>query len=208
MTSHVVTGGLALACALVHAAMAPRDTPGGHAFWALAVLVTTGAIGRYFYACVPRAANGRELELAEVQRELERTEGDWNAAASAGASAAAFAAFARAEVGELAARRQWRRSFLPRLAALLSGQRDLRRLLLRLAAAAQAQGVGDGDLQVVRRLAQRGYRAALAAAHLEDLRGLLATWRFLHRWFAALLVLLIAVHLVNALRYGQMWDGG
>ena len=36
----------------------PRNTVGGQAFWALLVLLVTGAIGRYFYAYVPRAANG------------------------------------------------------------------------------------------------------------------------------------------------------
>ena len=67
MTSHVATGILAFLCALLHSAMAPRDTNGGHALWALAFLLVTGAIGRYFYSWVPRAANGRELELGRGQ---------------------------------------------------------------------------------------------------------------------------------------------
>ena len=70
MTSHVATGILAFLCATLHAAMNPRDTVGGHAFLALFVLLVTGAIGRYFYAWVPRAANGRELELEEVKLRL------------------------------------------------------------------------------------------------------------------------------------------
>ncbi len=68
MTSHVATGILALLCAMLHGAMAPGDTVDGHAFLALTVLLVTGAIGRYFYAYVPRAANGRELELSEVKQ--------------------------------------------------------------------------------------------------------------------------------------------
>ncbi|MCA9258638.1 MAG: NAD(P)-binding domain-containing protein, partial [Planctomycetales bacterium] len=56
MTSHVATGILAFLLALVHASLSPGKTIGGHAFAALGVLVATGAIGRYFYSFVPRAA--------------------------------------------------------------------------------------------------------------------------------------------------------
>jgi thioredoxin reductase/Pyruvate/2-oxoacid:ferredoxin oxidoreductase delta subunit len=202
MTSHVVTGVLALSCALLHAALAPRDTPGGHAFWALAVLVTTGAIGRYFYAYVPRAANGRELELAEVKQQLERTSSAWDA------TALGFADAARREIDELLARQQWRGTFAGRVLGVLAGARARRRLLQRLGSAAHAHGMPLPEIKSALALASRAHRAALAAAHFEDLRALLATWRFVHRWVAALLVLLIVVHVVNALRYGQMWDGG
>jgi len=39
---------------------------------ALVVLLATGAVGRYFYAWVPRAANGHELALADVKARLGR----------------------------------------------------------------------------------------------------------------------------------------
>jgi thioredoxin reductase len=58
MTSHVATGILALLCAILHSAMDPRHTVGGHALAGLGILILTGAIGRYFYSYVPRAANG------------------------------------------------------------------------------------------------------------------------------------------------------
>src|SRR6185436_13412507 len=79
MTSHVATGILAVLLATLHGAMDPRDTVGGHALLALVLLFVTGAIGRYFYAYLPRAANGRELELEELKRELERLGGEWDA---------------------------------------------------------------------------------------------------------------------------------
>ena len=77
MTSHIATGILAFLCALLHAAMSPRNTVGGHAFWLLGALLVTGAIGRYLYAWVPRAANGRELALAEVKSRLDRVSEHW-----------------------------------------------------------------------------------------------------------------------------------
>ncbi|HZN39490.1 MAG TPA: ATP-dependent metallopeptidase FtsH/Yme1/Tma family protein, partial [Planctomycetota bacterium] len=39
MTSHVGTGVVAVLFAMLHAAMAPRETPGGYAFWALLLLL-------------------------------------------------------------------------------------------------------------------------------------------------------------------------
>ena len=47
------------------------------------------------------------------------------------------------------------------------------------------------------------------AAHYEDLRAVLNSWRYLHRWVAALMVLLVALHIIYSLFYGAFWfDGG
>jgi len=57
-------------------------------------------------------------------------------------------------------------------------------------------------------LARRAHREALAAAHYEDLRGLIASWRYFHRWVALLMVALVAVHVVTAIQYGDILGGG
>ena len=44
--------------------------------------------------------------------------------------------------------------------------------------------------------------ARLQLAYYDDLRGLLSTWRWMHRWLALLLLALTAVHVVAALRFG------
>jgi cytochrome b561 len=56
-------------------------------------------------------------------------------------------------------------------------------------------------------LARQAHRTALAAAHYEDLRALLATWRYVHRWVALLMVLLVALHVVVALRFASLGGG-
>jgi hypothetical protein len=196
MTSHVATGILAFLCALLHGGMIPRDTPGGHAFWALAVLLVSGAIGRYFYACVPRAANGRELELAEVRVRLARVSEAW------GQGQRAFNERARKEVGALIEARQWRGSFAGRVLALLGVTSDLRRTLLRLEQEAARQGIAQQEIRDTLRLARTAHRTALMVAHFEDLRSVLGTWRWLHRWVAALMVLLVVLHVVHALMFG------
>lgn len=201
MTSHVATGVLALLCALVHAGMTTRDSVGGHSLWALAALLGTGAIGRYFYAWVPRAANGRELELEEVREQLARLGDEWDKAHRA------FIERVQVELAELVRARQWRSSFPGRVAALISGQRDLRRRLAALAEQGRAQGVPPERVRATLDLARRAHSTAVAAAHFEDLRALLGTWRYLHRWVAVLMLVLLAAHIGYALIYGQMFGG-
>lgn len=202
MTSHVATGILAMLCALLHAAMAPRATVGGDAFWSLVLLLVTGAVGRYFYAYVPRATNGRELELGEAKASLLATAAEWDQGQQQ------FRAHVRQEVMALVERRQWHGTWIGRVLALAGVQQDLRRTLRRLEAEGREQGVAAEDIASTMALARRAHRAALTTAHFEDLRSLLGSWRFLHRWFAVLMLLLVVVHIVHALAYGSFFSGG
>lgn len=203
MTSHVATGILAVLLALLHGGMAPRDTVGGHALLALVVLLATGAIGRYFYAYVPRAANGRELELEEVKLRLSRLSENWDE------SQHAFVDEARAHIDATIEARQWKGTLIGRVTALLGVQRDLKRLLAHLADEGRRQGVPRERLNEALTLARHAYRTALMAAHYEDLRGLLSSWRYVHRWFAALMIVLLVAHVWYALAYGTpSFDGG
>jgi thioredoxin reductase len=202
MTSHVASGLLALVCAVLHGAMDPRDTVGGHALLALVLLFVTGAIGRYFYAWIPRAANGRELELAEVRRELDGLAAGWQGGARE------LAERVRTALEADVAARQWSGSFLGRVAALVGGHRALGKRLAAFAAEGRAEGVPEAEVTALLALARTAHRTSTAAAHLEDLRALLATWRWLHRWAALLLVVLVALHVLYALSYGSLLRGG
>jgi len=196
MGVHVATGIGALILALVHAGMAPRHTLGGHALLAMAILVATGAIGRYFYAFVPRAANGSELALEEVRSELANLSAEWSRAHRA------FGEQIESEVNALVMKGHWRGSFPRRLWALVRSHSSLRGAIVRMKRAARKADLPDDQITALTVLARRAQRASLAAAHYEDVRGLLASWRFLHRWIALLLVLLVAFHVLIALRFG------
>ena len=202
MTTHVATGILAVLCATLHAAMAPRDTVGGYGLGALALLLVTGAIGRYFYAAVPRAANGRELKLDELKERLR------GLGVAGDPVLEGFATRARNEIGALIRSRQWRSSFLGRVKALLGGQRDINALVVRLRREARAEGIPEPQMRETLRLARAAHRTATAAAHYEDLRAVLASWRYLHRWIAVALVLLIGLHVAYSLTYGALFSGG
>lgn len=202
MSAHVLTGILALLAVLAHSALSPGHTVGGHALAGLALLVTTGAIGRYLYSFVPRAANGRELDLDEVRARLAHQSAAWDRGQRA------FAERARDAIDELVRSGQWESSFLGRVGRLLRGQRRLRAVLAHLEREARAEGLDEGHVHEVLQLARDAHRDALAAAHLEDLRGLLSTWRYLHRWVALLMVALVVMHVVMAVRYGAVLGGG
>jgi thioredoxin reductase len=203
MTSHVATGILAFLCATVHGAMAPKRTVGGHAFWALAFLLVSGAIGRYFYAYIPRAANGRELELAEVKTRLGRVSEKWDQGQQR------FNEYARSKVTELIEAKQWRGSFLGRVFAMLGLRRDLRRTLRAIASQGATQGIPAGQIEETVDLTRKAYGTAIMVAHYEDLRSVLNSWRYLHRWAALLLVLLVVLHVIYALTYGEhIFEGG
>ncbi len=197
MTSHVITGILILLLVLLHAAMSPRQTVGGHAFAALGFLVITGAIGRYFYSFVPRAANGKELALEELNDQLATESTEWDRFGRG------FGDETRQEIQALVSAGRWNGGFIERLVTLLSTQSSVKASYRRLRDQGQARGLSDDQIDRLLALAQRAYRTALVSAHYEDLRALLNSWRFFHRWVALSMVLLAAVHIWVALRYGR-----
>ncbi|MFH1921019.1 MAG: NAD(P)-binding domain-containing protein [Planctomycetota bacterium] len=201
MTSHVLTGILSLLLVLVHGAMAPENTVSGHACWALVVLLITGVVGRYFYSFVPRAASGKELELEELQARLASESQDWDQYGRE------FGESVRREIHALVTTGKWKQDFLQRVLALFRTQRGAREILLRLRRQGRRQGLSKDELDNLIAVAKRAYRTALVSAHQEDLRALLASWRFFHRWVALLMVLLAAAHIMTALRFARLVSG-
>jgi thioredoxin reductase len=199
MTTHVATGTGAVLLAMLHAAMAPKQTIGGFAFWALVVLLVTGAVGRWFYAWLPRSANGRELELDKLRGEL---------LAARARPGDPFARTAHDEVLALLERRQWRSTWIGRVLALVGLQWDLWRTERRLRRRGADAGASPEAIAAALVQAREVHAAAVAMAHLEDLRALLGTWRWLHRWLALLMVLLTLVHVAVAVMHGAFAGGG
>lgn len=197
MVAHVATGLAALLFALVHAAMAPKSTVGGHALACLAALVLSGALGRYLYAFVPRAANGSELALDDLRAELANLSGEWDR------QRPEFAQLVREDVQRLISESRWGGSAWARVTALVRGQQRARAILTGLRTQGALAGLAPDQLDALISLARRAQRTALMAAHYEELRTLLASWRWFHRWVALALVLLVALHVVTALRYGS-----
>ena len=106
MSAHIVTAILATLLVVLHGAMAPRNTLGGQAFAAMVVLLATGAVGRYLYSLVQRAANGRELRQDEVRARLAEL------SAARGLDGRGPAGATRVDIEALAARQERLRTLL------------------------------------------------------------------------------------------------
>ncbi len=171
------------------------------AFCALAILLFTGAIGRYFYSFVPHAAHGKELEFEEIRKRLASESKAWEEYDRK------FAENARREIDTLVTAGKWKQDFLWRLIALLRTERRAREVLNRLQQQSRESGFTKDQIRELLALARRTYRTSLQAAHHEDVVALLSSWRFFHRWVALLMVLFVAVHIVTALRYANVAFG-
>ncbi|MBL8749335.1 MAG: NAD(P)-binding domain-containing protein [Planctomycetes bacterium] len=196
MNMHVATGLAALLFAVLHSGFLLRDSAGGHALLTMLVVVVAGVVGRWFYSFLPRAQNGRQQEFEEMSAKVAAIAGEWDR------DGRGFGAEVRAVVERLADAAHFGRGFFARIAGLLRSELRLQRELGRLRARAAAEGIPRTEAVRVLSLAQRSHRLAMQLTHYEEVRGLLSTWRWLHRWLAVLLLLLTVVHAVTALRYG------
>ena len=140
-----------------------------------------------------------ELEIDEVKSQLSALSGAWDSQHQG------FGTEAREKLRGLVRAGQWDSSFLGRVGAMLTGHRRLKGALAELHASGKDQGLSHDQIDGVLQLTERGYRTARSAAHLEDIRAILATWRYAHRWVAALMVVLAAMHIGHAIFYGQLF---
>lgn len=196
MNMHVATGLAACLFALLHSGYQLRESAGGHALLAMVVVVGAGIVGRWFYAFVPRAQNGRQQDLEELRSQVAAIAGEWDE------HGRGFGSDVRKQVESLASAAMFGKGFLARVAGLVRSQWRLRRQLARLKHDALAEGIPLNEARHLVSLAQRSHRLALQLSHFEEVRGILSVWRWLHRWLALLLLLLTIVHVVTAMRYG------
>jgi hypothetical protein len=159
-------------------------------------------MGRYLYAFLPRANNGRELALDELQVELETMQGSWDG------DHPAFREWVQGEVQGLVAAAQVSTTFTGRVGSLVQAPRNLWRLLRNLEQEGRNSGVPLSRIESLKRLARRSHRLTLATTWHEELRAVMASWRYLHRWVAVVLILVLVVHIVTALRYAPIGFGG
>ncbi|MGE3171458.1 MAG: NAD(P)-binding domain-containing protein [Planctomycetota bacterium] len=209
MSAHVATGFFALLFGCLHSAFHLRDAVAGHALAVMAVVVTTGAIGRWFYAFVPRVQNGRQAELEDLTAQVAALAGEWDEVGRG------FGSHVRQRVEQLIEAEHMGRGFFGRVFTLASSQLRLRRVLRRLQKRGQAEGVPLDELKDILALAREAHRLSLQLTHYEEVRGLLSTWRWLHRWLALLLSILVVVHVLTAWMFGgidfgvmRMFGGG
>lgn len=198
MRSHVFTGMMAVLCVLVHAGFTVRPTVGGHAFVALAVVIITGCVGRYIYALIPHAANGTESSLDDLRGQLATMSAEWDR------EGRGFGMRVHHQIDTLITEGRWRAGLLARIGALIVGQFRLGKSLRHLQRTGLAEGISQREIRHVLMLARKAYRLTLLVTHYEEVRAVLSSWRYFHRWLGILLVLLAVVHIVTAARYATL----
>lgn len=199
MSFHVVTGIVGGALILLHAAFAPSSALGVLALVALAVTIASGVVGRYIYAKVPRSLEGRELELGQVREQLHAC---------------------RHQLEDTGVNTDWLRpqvqpegrghprSVLGRFVAVLGGDRRSRQDYQRLRRAILASPDLCASASHILPLARAFCRHQHWLMRYHELRSLLASWRFFHRWLAIVMLAVVAFHIGLAVRFGDPWIMG
>ena len=203
MASHVLTGFGAFFLIVLHSSLLLRSALGTLAIGALAVVIVTGVVGRYIYALTPRSLEGKELEIEEVRRQILSHQEELEALG------VDHALLAEDPDGAFAVLSLKPRSFGAVLASLLWGDRDLKRQIRRIRSGGDRPGTQVKSRRRVVKLLRAFHRETLWLDRYQELRGLMGSWRFLHRWLAILMALLALFHIGVALRFGEIvrWGG-
>jgi hypothetical protein len=194
MSFHVFTGITGSLLILVHSSFQPRSSLGILAFACLGIVVTTGLVGRYIYAQVPRSLGGRELRVEELRHRLLQYR---SRLAHHGL------AFAWLDLpSQTSDPEENKRGTLARLAGVLAGNHALRRRYRDLQDMIQRDPDLSGDAAEILPLAREFLADRQRLERYADLRGLMGSWRFLHRWLAIVMIAMVAFHVALALRWG------
>jgi len=198
MRFHVLTGLLGPALVLLHSAFAPSSALGGLALTAMIIVVMTGLLGRYIYTHVPRSYRGRELELSEVRRRLVeyREALETLGVESAGLKLDSGPSGPESEVGT---------GLFAALRSLLAGDREARRQFRQLQVRLVSPHVDQAQAREILALLRQLCRERQWLLRYHELRGLMGSWRFFHRWLAVVMFLVVGFHIILALRFGDLW---
>lgn len=198
MSFHVLTGIVGPSLIVLHSGLAPTSSIGILSFTAMLIVVGAGLLGRYIYGQVPRSLEGRELELHEVRKELESHRAKLE---GLGVEPALL------EMGTGPERDAVEHDpgFLQSLRAVLAGNLEARREYRRLRAAVAARASLQQQAGDILPLARRITRTHNRLARYRELRALMGSWRFFHRWLAIVMLLVVVFHIVLAIEFGDLW---
>jgi hypothetical protein len=199
MDAHVLTGLIGGGLVVFHSALAPSSALGTLALLAMSITVLTGIVGRTIYTRVPRSVEGRELEFSQVREELESCR----------------------QLLELAGvNAEWMDRSMPQprlhrtgLAGCfwamavgdLQRRRDYHRLRTHILATPELKPA----IRKVLPLARDYCKHWQWLIRYHELRNLISSWRFFHRWLAILMLCVVVCHIVVAIRFGNLalWGG-
>ena len=196
MRFHIVTGLLGPAFVLLHSGFAPYSSLGLISMMAMMIVVASGVAGRYLLTYMPASADGGELGRDVVQRRLEIYRAKL---ISMGLSSELLGE------NEEANKKKRRPMLITALLRVVMGDRENRQEVARLTEAVQKQGDLGEEAGLLLILVRRLCRERQLLVRYHELRRIIGTWRFLHRWFAIVLFLGALYHIIVAVRFGDLW---
>ena len=199
MGFHVLAGIVGPAIVAFHAAFLPTSAVGLLAIFAMAVVVASGIAGKYVYVHVPKTLEGHELEFEVIRRRLVVYR---RKLLDLGLDPALL------PVDDAATKPKRNPFFLWSLVVVLWGDQRTHADYARLHRAVNARRDLALEMERVLALAKRLCLERQALARYRELRKVVSTWRFLHRWLAVVLGVAVTYHVLVAAKFGGLWIFG
>lgn len=166
------------------------------AFWSMVIVVSSGVLGRYVYVRIPKTADGQFLNVQQLDERQGRLLGvlrermgigeselqllGFNGGTAYGGPTAALGASLKYDLGWLAWRARWNR---------MAGER----------------GLDETESKKGRQLVRRVIRTRQQRALLHPFQKLFTYWHVFHIPLAAVMFIILAVHVAVALIFGYTW---
>jgi len=164
-------------------------------YWSMLGVMLSGFIGYYLYSQIPRALSGAALEAEALEGEMTALDAELQ---QHGLSPAQLAALRRLAGSERAPRARPLAGFLILLGQDLAMALGLQRLHL-------PARRGRAEARRLRALAVRLLRLERRRAFLLHTESLFGYWHDIHKPFAILLFVMLAVHIGVAFWLGYAW---
>ncbi len=170
-------------------------------FWSMAAVALSGVLGRYLYLQIPRTRTGVEIGFQELEEQQQR---QWIELQSLSGVDTNTIEQIRTHINRDDAYLQNRRwSALPALF-----YKDIKRPLHRIALRRQLKqltGLDKKQLKPVIELTDQQEKLARRISFLDAAQSMLHHWHVVHRPFAAVMFLIMLVHVSVALLFGYSW---
>lgn len=196
---HVVTGLLGPALILFHAAFIPTSILGAVAFFGMFIVVSSGVAGRYLLMYVPKASDGGEVELEDLQGRLQVYR----------RKLIEFGVDAESIRDDVAVGNSRRNPWLiTAVIRVVMGDRESRNELRELQERIRTQFGAGHEARTILILLRRLSRERQWFVRHREIRRLVGAWRFAHRWLAIVMWSGILFHIAVAVEYADLFGGG
>jgi len=187
---HVFVGVMSPLVIAFHAAFQSNNLLATGTYVSLGIVVSTGLVGRWFYALVP-GTSGRAVELSDLLGQIERLKDQVEPMVADAGQATLATAFARATAAP------------PRAPLVVQvAQSALERAALEMHLAVALRSVPPGGRAPLRRGLVNLQRLRRQVGLFGGIQRLMRAWRNLHISLAALLVLALVAHVSVAVYLG------